>query len=266
MPILQAIWFYVIFSGFGFIALPISRKIFSGQLTSWLISKMLGLMFFGYTVWLLATLRIINYQNLSLITLGFICLMALGIWFSRNWFLIPQTTPGQPLGVRLNWSLLKKLLGQELFLLVIYLLYLLVRSFNPAINGTERFMDLALLQAAGKTEYFPFIDPWYAGKTVNYYYFGAYLMSLISNLSRLSYLYTYNFALSWVFVVSVGLAGLLGVKLTRKNMGWDTDRFFGDLCRYLVLRGLCNSRVSSSAGKVMFLRQFYSLIRSLLYY
>jgi len=106
--------------------------------------------------------------------------------------------------------MVKDIIKIELISLTIYSLYLLLRSFNSAATsgGAENFMDIAMLSAAGKTHYFPFIDPWYAGKLVNYYYYGSYLSSLVSNLSNTSYVFSYSFMLGIIYCQSTLLVVL----------------------------------------------------------
>ncbi len=86
-------------------------------------------------------------------------------------------------------------------------------------------MDMALLSATGKTNYFPFVDSWYAGKPVNYYYFGAYLMSLLSNLARLPYALTYNFSLGLIYAQATLLAGGLIYAISKSKV----FAFFGSV-------------------------------------
>lgn len=220
--LLQGLLFYLVFSLFALIGLPLTSRLFAGKLTAYATSKLAGLVLFGYGIWFLSTIRLVNYQSYFLIAGLFVMLCGVSLYFSRGFFMgrpdaetagkarKKQAAAPQPL-----W---KRILLLESVVAACYVAYLLLRSHFPDINGTERFMDLALLSAAGKTEYFPFIDPWYAGKTVNYYYHGSYLMSLVSNLSRLPYELTYNFSLGLIFSQVLLLAGTLGTVLSKSKL------------------------------------------------
>ena len=193
----------------------VTSRLTNNKLLAFVISKPAGLVIFAYLIWLLGSFRLLNYQNHWAIGLLFLCAIIAGVFFCRNFFLDTELKlKKDKKQSKQHLSLFKKLLVVELVWLGIYFLYLWIRSNSAAINGTERFMDMALLSAAGKTSYFPFLDPWYAGKTINYYYYGSYLMSLISNLSKTPYALAYNFSLGLLFSQSILLAGAFVKSIT----------------------------------------------------
>ncbi len=201
MEVFLAIVFYLITCLFSLVGLFFARQIFQNKVLVYVSAKFVGLLLFGYVVWLLASLRILNYQNvwvISILLLLAVLASLLGIKRYRV-----QSTSSHPQ----VYEDVMQILKLEVVGLAVYLGYLFLRAHNAEINGTERFMDMALLSASGNAHYFPFIDPWYAGKTVNYYYYGAYLMSLLSNLAHLPYALTYNFALGFIYTQAFLLAG-----------------------------------------------------------
>lgn len=215
MIILQATIFYLIFLLFTGIGLPVSIRVFKHRpIVAFVAARFFGLVLFGYLVWFLASIKLLSYQNTGVITAGFILLIIFGLYFSKSYFKNLFSNQNKKIT---DQTALKKILFIEVITFIAYLAYLYLRSYNGAINGTERFMDMALLSASGKTEYFPFIDPWYAGHTVNYYYYGSYLMSLISNLSRSAYSLSYNFSLGLIYSQSLMLAGVIGYLLTKSK-------------------------------------------------
>lgn len=209
MEIISSLWFYAVFSLFGLIGYGITVRIFENRLAAYLPAKIVGLILFGYSIWLLSSLRLLNFQNSFVITILFTLACALGLWsaYQHHTAQSKRSEAGQKTKTARPWF--ERILVWELIGLALYVLYLYIRSHNAAINGTERFMDMAFLSASGKTEFFPPIDPWYAGKTINYYYFGSYLMSLVTNLSQLPYSFGYTGALGLIFsqsfVLSAGL-------------------------------------------------------------
>lgn len=166
-------------------------------------------MMFGYFIWLTASFHWIDYQNRWLIIILLLAAAAAGAYFKREFFK----------------TYYKKILIIEILTFLAYIAYLLLRTYNPAINGTERFMDMALFTAAGKTHYFPFIDPWYAGKTVNYYYYGSYLMSLISNISRIPYAISYTLALGLIYSQAALLSAALAFAVARSKIAAIVSAF-----------------------------------------
>lgn len=221
MEFFQALIFYAVFSLFGFFGLAVSRRFIANKTLAYAVSKPAGLVVFGYLIWLLASLKLLDYQNKLFIGLLFLFSVFVGLYFCRDFFT--------------KKSFNKKILLAEGCALAVYFVYLFLRSWNPAINGTERFMDMALLSASGKTQFFPFLDPWFAGKTINYYYYGSYLMSLISNLSGLPYALTYNFSLGLLYCESALLSAGIVFALTGR-------KFFSAVSAFLV----------TSAGTVFF--------------
>jgi uncharacterized membrane protein len=209
--IFSALLFYIVFSLFAAIGLPLTRRLFSNRTLAYIAAKPAGLVVFGYLVWLLASLRILDYQNSAMVTGLFALVVLGGIFMARRFF---KGIAGTERAKKFTLPFWGKILIIEGVTVVIYVAYLWLRSHGAAINGTERFMDMAMLSAAGKTQFFPFVDPWYAGKTVNYYYYGSYLMSLLSNLARIPYALSYNFSLGLIYCQSVILAAALAWAMT----------------------------------------------------
>lgn len=199
---LASLLFYLTFSLFLFIGLPVLARLTSNKILVYSTAKLVGLLIFGYFIWLLSSFDLLDYQNRRLIMLLFISAIITGAFLSRRFFK----------------DFYKEILTIECITIALYIAYLFLRSWNPAINGTERFMDMAMLTSAGKTHFFPFLDPWFAGKTVNYYYYGSYLMSLISNLSKIPYALSYNFSLGLIYSQATFLSAVLVFSITRSKI------------------------------------------------
>ncbi len=74
-------------------------------------------------------------------------------------------------------------------------------------------MDVAMLQSAWKTDFFPFLDPWYGDRTVNYYYYGYHLISLLGKISGAPFQLAYNYSLGVLYVTTTVTAGALLAQL-----------------------------------------------------
>ncbi len=86
----------------------------------------------------------------------------------------------------------------------------LLRSYHPDPWGTERPMDYALFNAIRASANFPPHDPWLAGFSINYYYFGYLLMAALSLVSGIGEGTAYNLALAAIFALTaLGIAGLV---------------------------------------------------------
>ena len=215
----QAVIFYIVFSSFAFAGFFFSKKVFGNKIVAYATGKLFGLMIVGYGIWMASSFRILDYQNNWMVSGIWITAILLGIFLNRGRFSNhgkPHNLPGTTAETKSPF-VWKEFLLLEAITLAAYFAYLIIRNQNGAIAGGENLMDMALLSASGKTSYFPFIDPWYAGKTVNYYYYGFYLVSLLSNLAHVSYSFAYNFAIGLIYSQSFLFSGLISYFLTRSK-------------------------------------------------
>jgi YYY domain-containing protein len=94
-----------------------------------------------------------------------------------------------------------------------------VRSFTPEVLDTEKFMDVAFLSSIWRAPHLPPPDPWLSGETINYYYFGHYLMALIAKALGTAPATAFNLAIALIFaltaVVVFGLATNLSAAMRR---------------------------------------------------
>jgi YYY domain-containing protein len=120
---------------------------------------------------------------------------------------------------------------EEAILVFSFLAFLWVRGFASDINGTEKFMDFAFLNAVTRSDTFPPIDPWMAPSPtmpdprVNYYYFGYLCLGLLIQLTGVAPAEGFNLSLALVFsMVAVGTFSL-GYTLARDQVAmWTNGR------------------------------------------
>jgi YYY domain-containing protein len=93
----------------------------------------------------------------------------------------------------------------EMVFLVFFFLMLDVRFVNPTISYAEKFMDHAFLASVMRNPVIPPLDPWYAGGTLNvYYYLGYWMFGCLGIVTGVPSNITFNLALPTVF----GLAAI----------------------------------------------------------
>lgn len=90
--------------------------------------------------------------------------------------------------------------------LALFLLFLYVRRGNPDLwhpaYGGEKPMDLSYFNAILKTASFPPYDPWFAGGTINYYYYGFVLVAAPLKLTGIPVTLAYNLILPTLFAMT----------------------------------------------------------------
>ena len=78
------------------------------------------------------------------------------------------------------------IISAEAVFLGAFALLAIIRAANPTIDGTEKPMELAFLNAILKSPTFPPHDPWLSGYAISYYYFGYVLVTMLIRASAVS--------------------------------------------------------------------------------
>lgn len=85
-----------------------------------------------------------------------------------------------------------------------------IRSFAPEIVWGEKPFELAFLNSIGRSESFPPRDPWLAGHSISYYYFGYVMIAALTKLVALGTSVTFYLGLSLMAALaSVAVFGLV---------------------------------------------------------
>lgn len=173
------VWYIFLFI-FGVIGLPIATKLFANfKDKGYGFSKAIGLLVFGLPIWLLSSLKIFNFQSPLLIVFFFLAAIASFVALGK-----------------MKFKINKYMVLQEVMFFVIFLIWGLIRSANPRIEGTEKFMNIAFMNSINLSESFPPLDPWFSTGTINYYYFGHYLFTVVSKITLIPVSFAYNLALN----------------------------------------------------------------------
>lgn len=85
-----------------------------------------------------------------------------------------------------------------------FLLLLELRFLTPMINTSEMFMDRAILASIIRTPVVPPLDPWFAGGSMNiYYYLGHWMMGALGVVTGIPSTVVFNLILPTVFALTV---------------------------------------------------------------
>jgi YYY domain-containing protein len=196
------IW-YLMVVFIGVISLPITISVCrSLPDTGHSVSKILGILFLAYISWILS--YVIGYHRSEIIlSLLLICLISGYIYIKYRPNIDRQL-----------------LLRNELIFGSIFLLFLLIRSFNPQINGGEKVNDFQLLNSILRSSSLPPHDAWLSGFRVNmYYYFGTFTIATLTKLTGIPGNIAYNLAMALIPALAANAAYGLGYNLTRSTKG-----------------------------------------------
>ncbi|MCS6800524.1 MAG: DUF2298 domain-containing protein [Dehalococcoidia bacterium] len=241
----------------GLAAAPLALRLFPELADRGLsLARPLGIIFTGFFFWIGASLSLFP-PNRGAAVLG-VALLALGGLAALGGRVQAAL---QLAWMRDNWQ---RLLAGEALFAVIFIGWASVRAYAPEIAGTEKPMELLFLNAVLRADAFPPPDPWLAGYTVSYYYFGYVLVGMLAHLAATPASVAFNLALALVMALSAHaafglvsslviarwpaatprqtmLAGLLGTVLLvgmgnlvglldfARSRGWGTAEFWSAL-------------------------------------
>lgn len=180
-------------------------------------AKSLGLLLVGYGAWLLAMLGLAPFAVPTLVA----CMLAvagIGLWLHGGPRVALQTARSELTG---RWP---SILASEMLFLGALLAVVWMRGHDSTPWGTERPMDFAFFNSIQRSGSFPPNDPWLAGYSINYYYFGYLLMAVMARLTGIAPTVAYNLSLALIFALTAqGVAGLIAnlMALSRGKQATD---------------------------------------------
>jgi YYY domain-containing protein len=166
----------------------------------WAFNKALGLAIFTFCTWFpLMCLQTLPYSQgfmLGVVLFLVVC-SAFGYW--RTHREITKVVRG---------NIIYIVLTEVVFLGMVFLLGWL-RSFRPDIRSYEMFMDEGFIAAIMRSPHLPPNDMWFAGHSINYYYYCHYAVATLAKLLGQSPSIAFNTGISMYFgLTAVNLFGL----------------------------------------------------------
>lgn len=172
---------------FGAAAIPLTRRWFGKYWDQgYLFTKAIGLATVSYVSWLLASIKAVPFGQAGL-------LVSIAIVAVVGWVVTYRQQRPVTKRMALRWIIL------EIFFLLMLVVWSYIKAHEPDIRGLEKFMDYGFSQSIAHARYFPPHDMWYAGGSINYYYFGHVMMAAASILSGVDLSVGYNLMLATLF-------------------------------------------------------------------
>ncbi len=182
-------WLYILLIGILF--LPLTQKYFRPFFDKgYGFSKVVGILVLSYSSWLLTSLGVIGSDRIYSIALP-LAVIPIAIFMCKG---------SNILGDIKENSLV--ILFEELLFMGMLLLWCYVRGLQPDIFGLEKFMDFGFVNAILRADSMPPIDIWFAGKGINYYYFGHYICAYLIRLTGIEPAAAYNLMIATLFSMS----------------------------------------------------------------
>jgi YYY domain-containing protein len=184
--VLSFVAWWIIIQVFGLAALPLARRVFT-----WLpdrgyaFSKVIGLLCVSYLLWLGAITGILA-NTTGGILMALLLTAGISVWagFARGRLAAE---------LRAFWKENRgHILTAELLFLLAFAGWAAVRAYAPAKilpAGGEKYMEIAFLNGVLNSSNpragfgFPPLDPWLAGYSISYYYFGYVMMAVMTRIS-----------------------------------------------------------------------------------
>ena len=205
----------------------------------YLLAKPLGILVVGLIVWLLASLRWMEFgrESVGVAVLSVAAVSAVLLVLRRRELFD---------AIRRRWSIF--LVGEAVFMAA-FLAFVLMRMVNPDLwhshLGGEKPMDLAYLTAVLKSSYMPPYDPWFSDGYLNYYYMGQFLVATLIHATGIEPGVAFNLAVALFFALTVAGAFSIvynlaeGTRLSRLRSGVAAGHVTGS--RSAVLAGVAGA-------------------------
>lgn len=203
--------------GFGLVW-PLLRRLGDGGFG---VAGVAAIVALSWISWILASIKVFPF-SLQSVLVGFMAITALSIVSTlkyrrdlRQWIISHH----------------KIIIFELILFLVSFIGWSYIRSFQPDIEGLEKFMDAGFVNSILKSDWMPPADPWFANQTINYYYFGHFEAAVLTKLSGIELAYAYNLLLATVFSLSM----LAGFSVVYAAVGPSRAAAFGGLTATLLL-------------------------------
>src|SRR3954468_4425338 len=190
----QTLRFLIVLELLGLAGLPLAARALGRLPGAGLgLAHVVGLLLLGWLVWFAGSLGIPNGLGLVIVMALVLVAGAVAAWRGGERLVSP------PFARRM-------LLASQALFVVTFLGAALYASYTPDVWGTEKPMDMALINTTITSDHFPPHDPWLSGAQLNYYYLGQLLLGLLVRLTDVEPSQGYNLALAAVFALTVSAA------------------------------------------------------------
>ena len=182
-----ALWWAFVLFIFGIGTLPLAVRLW-GKFSSggFFLSQAMGLVLTCLVLWTLTHLKLCR-TNLICIALSFLIVAV--------FCYVPKSLRKGFIEKLGSDDFIEAIVVEETAFLVVFFLMCYFKGFSPAINGQEKYMDYGFMMSMLRNDQLPANDMWLSGKSINYYYFGQYIWTIVTKVSNVPTGIAYNLAM-----------------------------------------------------------------------
>ena len=173
-------------------------------------ARPLGLITVGTAVWLLSLTGLIPAVGV----VWWLATFAMGV---AGWAYLLYAKRGEV--VRFAKDSWRGLLVAESAFLVFFVVTAVLKANDPDITGTEKPMDLMMLNAVVSDNFAPPQDLWLSGFDIAYYYFGYWMFGGVSQMGEIAPSIAYNLSLALIAGMSAAAIVSLVSDFVRRDRG-----------------------------------------------
>ncbi|GAC1401669.1 MAG: DUF2298 domain-containing protein [Ktedonobacteraceae bacterium] len=198
---LELFQMWALVEALGLLCLPLTMTVFHNLPDrGWAFSKAIGVALLAFCIWLpLMVLHFLPFTQLFIAGVLLILLAFNLVGYVRMHHAIAKS-------IRLNIPYI--VLVEIIFLGMVFLLGYM-RSYLPDIRNYEMYMDEGFITAIMRSAHFPPNDMWFAGASLNYYYYAHFTVAMLAKLLGQSPSIAFNTGISMFFGLTA--SNLFGV-------------------------------------------------------
>ena len=137
----------------------------------------------------------------------------------------------------------KLLIVTEAIFIFFLLFWVIYKTYDPSINHTEQPMDFGFFNASIKSVYGHPQDPWLSGNSIDYYYFGYWILGVITEMIGMATAVSYNLSISLIAALSASSIFGLGVNLVSFNSNKSSSPYIAGAAGVFLLMMIGNLQV-----------------------
>jgi len=222
---------------FGFIALPLIQFAFNKFIDiGYIFSKTASLALITFILFVLSSLKLISFSQTSIFSISLLLLV-----FDYWWLFKKNNYKKFVISLKKAKYLI---IGEEIAFLLILTAWSFVRGYNPTIEGLEKYMDWGFINSMLRSTYMPPADMWYSGSPINYYYFGHLIFAMLTKISNISSIITYNLAIATVCALTFVSGFSLSINIIARYLAKKINFTF------LIIGGLTSALFLTFGGNL----------------